>query len=86
MASVEDLASRLRAIQDLSARLSSIQDIRGIGEAIVAEAHALISYDTIRVYRVDHATGWCEPIAFQGMFMGRPNPEPSCSAFASARA
>ncbi|HYK94308.1 MAG TPA: EAL domain-containing protein [Candidatus Dormibacteraeota bacterium] len=76
MASVEDLAARLRAIQDLSARLSSIQDTRGIGETIVAEAHALISYDTLRVYRVDHATGWCEPIAFQGIFMGRPDPEP----------
>ena len=33
-------------------------------------------YDTVRVYRVDHDTGWCEPIAFQGMFMGRADPEP----------
>jgi len=76
MASVEDLAARLRAIQDLSARLSGIQDVRGIGETIVSEARALIAYDTVRVYRVDHATGWCEPIAFQGVFMGRPDPEP----------
>ncbi len=76
MASVEDLAARLRAVQDLSARLSTIQDVRGIGETIVAEARSLVPYDTVRVYRVDHDTGWCEPIAFQGTFMGRTDPEP----------
>ena len=76
MASVEDLAARLRAIQDLSARLSGMQDVRGIGETIVSEARALIAYDTVRVYRIDHDTGWCEPIAFQGTFMGRADPEP----------
>ena len=76
MASVEDLAARLRAIQDLSARLSVIQDVRGIGETILAEARHLIDYDTFRVYRVDHDTGWCETIAFDGIFMGRPDPEP----------
>ena len=76
MASVEDLAARLRAIQDLSLRLSGIQDVRGIGETIVAEAGTLIQYDTVRVYRVDHETGWCEPIAFEGVFMGRSDPEP----------
>jgi diguanylate cyclase (GGDEF)-like protein len=74
--SVETLAARLRAIQDLSARLSSIQDIRGIGEAIVGESQSLISYDTIRVYRVDHETQWCEPIAFRGVFMGSTDPSP----------
>ena len=76
MASVEDLAGRLRAIQDLSARLSGIQDVKGIGDTILVEARALIEYDTLRVYRVDHATGWCEPIAFQGVFMGRADPDP----------
>ncbi|HEX5240624.1 MAG TPA: GAF domain-containing protein, partial [Candidatus Limnocylindrales bacterium] len=75
--SVEGLAARLRAVQELSARLSSLQDLRGIGEAIVSEAHALITCDTIRVYRVDHETGWCEPIAFQGVFLGTPNPSPA---------
>ena len=74
--SVQNLAARLRAIQDLSARLSGIQDIRGIGEAIVAEAKALVAYDTIRVYRVDPETEWCEPIAFQGVFLGTPDPSP----------
>jgi diguanylate cyclase (GGDEF)-like protein/excisionase family DNA binding protein len=76
MASVEDLAARLRAIQDLSSRLSGIQDVRGIGDTIVAEARSLIQYDTVRVYRVDHETAWCEPIAFQGVFMGRADPGP----------
>ncbi|HJP88036.1 MAG TPA: EAL domain-containing protein [Candidatus Limnocylindrales bacterium] len=76
MASVEDLAGRLRAIQDLSARLSGIQDVRGIGETIVAEAHNLIEFDTLRVYKVEHESGWCEPIAFEGIFMGRSDPDP----------
>src|SRR4029079_11236738 len=39
--SVQSLAARLRAIQDLSSRLSGIQDLRGIGEALVAEARSL---------------------------------------------
>ncbi len=65
-----DLAARLRAIQDLGARLNRIQDSRGIGEAIVAEVRRLIDHDNIRVYRIDHATGMCEPITFQGAFMG----------------
>ena len=70
-----DLAARLRAIQDLTARLNRIQDVRGIAEAIVAEARSLIDHDNIRVYRVDHATGMCEPIAFQGIFMGVDTPD-----------
>jgi diguanylate cyclase (GGDEF)-like protein len=76
LASVADLAARLRGVQDLSERLSGIQDVRGIGEAIVSEASQLAEYDTIRVYRVDHETGWCEPIAFDGTFMGSRNPSP----------
>jgi diguanylate cyclase (GGDEF)-like protein len=69
-----DLAARLRAIQHLSARLNRIHDVRGIGEAIVAEARSLIDHDNIRVYRVIHETGMCEPIAFQGEFMGIDQP------------
>ncbi len=69
-----DLAARLRAIQDLSARLNRIQDVRGIAEAIVAEARSLIDYDNIRVYRVDHVAAMCEPIAFSGVFMGVESP------------
>jgi len=74
--SVQTLAARLRAVQELSARLSSLQDMRGIGEAIVSESKSLISCDTIRVYRVDHETQWCEPIAFKGVFLGTPDPSP----------
>jgi diguanylate cyclase (GGDEF)-like protein len=73
--SVREGAARLRAIQELSARLNRIQEIEGIGEAIVAEADKLIGHDTIRVFRVDHVTQTCEPIAFQGEFkdIGTPS-------------
>ncbi len=47
---------------------------KGIGAAIVAEADKLIAHDTIRVYRVDDVTQMCEPIAFQGEFMGIGTP------------
>ncbi len=43
----------------------------------MAEARRLIDHDTIRVYRVDHETSMCEPIAFQGTFLGMSDPEPS---------
>jgi diguanylate cyclase (GGDEF)-like protein len=72
--SVRDGAARLRAIQELSSRLNRIQDVMGIGEAIVAEADRLIRHDTIRVYRVDAISQLCEPIAFQGEFMGIGTP------------
>jgi len=70
-----DLAARLRAIQDLTARINRIQDVRGIAEAMVAELRTLIDHDNIRVYRIDHTTGMCEPIAFQGVFMGVESPD-----------
>ena len=72
--SVRAGAARLRAIQELSSRLNRIQEIGGIGEAIVAEADRLIGHDTIRVYRVDHLTQACEPVAFQGEFAGIGTP------------
>lgn len=72
-AETHDLAARLRAIQALSGRLNGLNDVGAIGEAIVAEARDLIDFDNIRVYRVDHEHGMCEPIAFQGTFMGIPN-------------
>jgi diguanylate cyclase (GGDEF)-like protein len=59
------LAGRLRVISELAGRLSHLQDVPGIARTIVAETRQLIDYDTIRVYRVDKDTGWCEPIAFQ---------------------
>ena len=69
------LTDRLRAISELAVRLNRIQDIESIGEAIVSEAGPLIDHDTIRVYRVDHEAGTCEPIAFQGTFMGTHEPD-----------
>jgi diguanylate cyclase (GGDEF)-like protein len=72
--SVNNLAARLRAVQDLASRLNGLQDVRDIGEAIVAEAGSLIAFDTIRIYRVDQEAGWCEPVAFHGLFMGTANP------------
>ena len=71
---VREGAARLRAIQELSSRLNRIQDVVGIGDAIVAEADRLIAHDTIRVYRVDHVTQLCEPIAFHGEFAGIGRP------------
>lgn len=74
--SVSGMAERLGAIQDLSLRLNRIHDTQAIGEAIVIETGRLIEFDTIRVYIVDRAAGMCEPIAFQGEFMGVRNPTP----------
>jgi diguanylate cyclase (GGDEF)-like protein/PAS domain S-box-containing protein/excisionase family DNA binding protein len=71
-AETRELAARLRAIQDLGGRLSRLTDVPAIGEAIVAETRKLIDFDNIRVYRVDHGRGVCDPIAFQGTFMGTP--------------
>jgi diguanylate cyclase (GGDEF)-like protein/excisionase family DNA binding protein len=72
--SVRSLAARLDAIQELSFRLNRVQDTSAIGEAIIGEARSLISFDTIRIYRVDHGAGTCEPIAFQGHFLGTDHP------------
>jgi diguanylate cyclase (GGDEF)-like protein len=74
--SVQSLAARLQSVQDLAARLNGLTDVKGIGEAIVAQAGSLIAFDTIRIYRVDHAARTCEPVAFQGMFMGTTDPTP----------
>ena len=71
-AETRELAARLRAIQDLGGRLSRLTDVPAIGEAIVAATRKLIDFDNIRVYRVDHERGVCEPIAFHGAFMGSP--------------
>ena len=74
LAGLRTAAARLEAIGELSSRLNRITSVEGIGEAIVAEADRLIAHDTIRVYRVDHVTRTCEPIAFQGEFMGIGRP------------
>jgi diguanylate cyclase (GGDEF)-like protein len=71
------LAERLASIAELAARLSGLHDRTAIAWAIVAEAKRLIEHDTIRVYWVDHAAGLCEPIAFEGTFLGRTDPDMS---------
>ena len=68
------LADRLTSIAELAGRLSQLRDQEAIAWAIVAEAKRLIEHDTIRVYRVDHATGMCEPLAFEGTFLGTTDP------------
>jgi diguanylate cyclase (GGDEF)-like protein/PAS domain S-box-containing protein len=73
-ASVRAFAARLDAIQDLAARLNRLHDPLEIGHAIVAEIRGLFDSDTARVYRVDHATEMCEPIAFGGTFLGVSDP------------
>jgi hypothetical protein len=50
--------------------LGGLVNQEAIAWAIVAEAKRLIAHETIRVYRVDHAAGICEPIAFEGTFLG----------------
>jgi len=62
--SVADHAARMRSIQDLSARLNRLTDVKAIAQAIVDEASTIAAYHDIRVYRVDHERGICEPVAF----------------------
>ena len=69
------LADRLSSIAELAGRLNGLHDRAAIAAAIVEEAKRLISHDTIRVYHVDHETGMCEPIAFEGTFLGTTQPD-----------
>jgi diguanylate cyclase (GGDEF)-like protein len=71
------LADRLASIAELAGRLSRFQSVEEIASAIVAEAEHLTVHDTIRVYRVDHEAGVCEPVAFQGTFNGLTHPDPA---------
>jgi diguanylate cyclase (GGDEF)-like protein len=69
------LADRLSSIAELAGRLNGLHDRAAIAAAIVEEAKRLIAHDTIRVYHVDHSTGMCEPIAFEGTFLGTTEPD-----------
>jgi diguanylate cyclase (GGDEF)-like protein len=69
------LAERLSSIAELAGRLSGLIDQEAIAWAIVDEAKRLIQHDSIRVYRVDHTTNMCEPIAFEGTFLGTSKPD-----------
>ena len=75
--SVHSLATRLEAVQELGVRLNRTRGLDAIGDVIVEGAARLIDYDSIRVYRVDHERGMCEPIAFRGSFGGSTNPDPA---------
>ncbi len=68
------LADRLTSIAELTGRLSQLEDQEAIAWAIVAEAKRLTQHDTIRVYRIDHATRMCEPLAFEGTLRGSTAP------------
>jgi diguanylate cyclase (GGDEF)-like protein len=70
------LASRLTSIAELAGRMGEFQGIDDIAWAIVGEARRLLDHDTIRIYRVDHDSGMCEPLAFQGVFLGTADPAP----------
>ena len=70
------LADRLTSIAELTGRLSQLRDQEAIAWAIVAEAKRLSDHDTIRIYRVDHDSGMCEPLAFEGTFLGTTSPAP----------
>jgi diguanylate cyclase (GGDEF)-like protein len=69
------LADRLSSIADLAGRLSGLHDRASIAAAIVEEAKRLIEHDSVRVYHVDHASRMCEPIAFEGTFLGTTEPD-----------
>jgi diguanylate cyclase (GGDEF)-like protein len=74
--SVRSLAARLGAVQDLAIRLNRTRGLAEIADLIIEGMERLIDHDTIRVYRVDHDAGWCEPVAFRGTFDGSRNPDP----------
>jgi diguanylate cyclase (GGDEF)-like protein len=73
--SVRSLAARLEAVQDLAVRLNRTRGLTEIAELIIEGTEQLIEHDTIRVYRIDHSTGWCEPVAFRGTFGGSHAPD-----------
>jgi diguanylate cyclase (GGDEF)-like protein len=75
--SVRSLAARLEAVQDLAVRLNRTRGLTEIAELIIEGTGRLIEHDTIRVYRIDHDTGWCEPLAFRGTFGGSHAPDPA---------
>ncbi len=73
--SVRSLAARLEAVQDLAVRLNRTRGLAEIADLIIEGTERLIAHDSIRVYRVDHETGWCEPIACRGSFGGMTEPD-----------
>ncbi len=75
--SVRSLAARLEAVQDLAVRLNRTRGLAEIADLVVEGTERLIDHDSIRVYQVDHETGWCEPVAFKGHILGSSDPDPN---------
>ena len=69
------LAARLEAVQELAVRLNRTSSLIEIADVIIEGADRLIDHDSIRIYRVDHETGWCEPIGFEGSLLGQTRPD-----------
>jgi len=80
--SVRSLAARLAAVQDLAVRLNRTRGLAEIAELVVEGCERMIPFESIRVYRVDHDAGRCEPIAFRGTILGRSDPDWSTFGFA----
>ncbi len=80
--SVRSLAARLAAVQDLAVRLNRTRGLAEIAELIVEGCEQMIPFESIRVYRVDHDGGRCEPLAFRGTFLGRSDPDWASFTFA----
>ena len=74
-ASVRSLATRLEAVQDLAVRLNRTRSLTEIADLIVEGCERMVQFESIRVYRVDHETAMCQPIAFRGTFLGRTDPD-----------
>ena len=66
------LAARLEAVQELAIRLNRTRDFGEIAELLVEGTERLIEHDSIRVYRLNHDAGMCEPVAFKGALGGAP--------------
>jgi diguanylate cyclase (GGDEF)-like protein len=73
--SVRSLAVRLEAVQDLAVRLNRTRGLAEIADLIVEGCERMIVFESIRVYRIDHDTATCEPIAFRGTLLGRTDPD-----------
>ncbi|HEY7132135.1 MAG TPA: diguanylate cyclase, partial [Candidatus Limnocylindrales bacterium] len=62
---------------ELAIRLNRTRDFEEIATVLVEGTERLIEHDSIRVYRIDHETGMCEPVKFKGALGGAPMAEGS---------
>jgi diguanylate cyclase (GGDEF)-like protein len=80
--SIHSLAARLEAVQDLAIRLNRTRGIAEIADLIVEGCERMIAFEAILVYRIDHETAMCEPVAVRGTIRGRTDPDLSELRFA----